>query len=227
MDKHDGKIVAIITLDAGHGALLRKYWAGAASSAYARVAIFDDAAALFDDAGRNDGALAGLIVFVNESQGVDFDDTAIPPALSHIPVHKIAEPYRFGQLLDVITQIQEAANPRAVLRIGNYCLDSLERALVPYAHSSRAGDITDDAQNHADAVIRLTEKEQEILLYLHAHGGVVDRHALLEEIWGYGANIETHTLETHIYRLRQKIEQNPSEPHYLITHENGYRLVSA
>ena len=73
--------------------------------------------------------------------------------------------------------------------------------------------------------LRLTEKETAILLYLNrAKGGVVSRDELLREVWGYNANVTTHTLETHIYRLRQKIETNPANAQLLITDAGGYRL---
>lgn len=73
--------------------------------------------------------------------------------------------------------------------------------------------------------IRLTEKEVEILLCLHARGGgVIARLDLLHQLWGYVDGVETHTLETHMYRLRQKIESDPSAPVFLITEENGYSL---
>ncbi|MAZ77032.1 MAG: hypothetical protein CMH31_07025 [Micavibrio sp.] len=72
----------------------------------------------------------------------------------------------------------------------------------------------------------LTEKERNILLLLHAAGDFpVSREKMLKEIWNYVPDIETHTLETHIYRLRQKIEQDPSEPKILVTEEKGYRLL--
>jgi DNA-binding response OmpR family regulator len=74
--------------------------------------------------------------------------------------------------------------------------------------------------------IRLTEKETNILKFLYrANDKVVPRDVLLHEVWGYNAGVTTHTLETHIYRLRQKIEPNPSEASLLVTESGGYRLV--
>ena len=73
--------------------------------------------------------------------------------------------------------------------------------------------------------VQLTEKERDLLLALHRRGGaIVTRRELLDEVWGYGDGIETHTLETHIYRLRQKIEDDPANPVHLMTEEPGYRL---
>ncbi|MBF9025012.1 response regulator [Rhodobacterales bacterium HKCCD6035] len=74
--------------------------------------------------------------------------------------------------------------------------------------------------------IRLTEKETNILKFLYrAQEGVVARDVLLHEVWGYNAGVTTHTLETHIYRLRQKIEPDPSNVQLLVTEGGGYRLV--
>lgn len=73
--------------------------------------------------------------------------------------------------------------------------------------------------------IRLTEKETEILKFLYrAEGKPVARETLLSEVWGYNAAVTTHTLETHIYRLRQKVEPDPSNAQYLLTDAGGYRL---
>ena len=73
--------------------------------------------------------------------------------------------------------------------------------------------------------IRLTEKETEILKYLYRAGGrAVARETLLSEVWGYNAAVTTHTLETHIYRLRQKIEPDPANARLLLTDPGGYRL---
>ena len=73
--------------------------------------------------------------------------------------------------------------------------------------------------------IRLTEKDVAILKYLYrSHARPVDRQKLLHEVWGYNSAVATHTLETHIYRLRVKIEANPRRPLLLITDNQGYRL---
>ncbi|MGH6763391.1 MAG: response regulator transcription factor [Phyllobacterium sp.] len=73
--------------------------------------------------------------------------------------------------------------------------------------------------------IRLTEKEAAIIKYLYRAGDkVITRDVLLEEVWGYNSGVTTHTLETHVYRLRQKIEQDPSNAQLLITESGGYKL---
>jgi len=74
--------------------------------------------------------------------------------------------------------------------------------------------------------VRLTEKETSILKYLYRAGDrTVGRDALLNEVWGYNAGVTTHTLETHVYRLRQKIERDPARAEILVTEPGGYRLV--
>ena len=78
-----------------------------------------------------------------------------------------------------------------------------------------------------DKKVRLTEKETNILKFLYrAQSNVVARDVLLHEVWGYNAGVTTHTLETHIYRLRQKIEPEPSNARLLVTESGGYRLVA-
>jgi DNA-binding response OmpR family regulator len=73
--------------------------------------------------------------------------------------------------------------------------------------------------------IRLTAKEVDILKFLYRQANrVVSRQLLLDEVWGYNAGVTTHTLETHVYRLRQKIEQDPTNCRLLITAPGGYRL---
>jgi DNA-binding response OmpR family regulator len=75
--------------------------------------------------------------------------------------------------------------------------------------------------------VRLTGKEAAVLKYLYRAGGVVARSELLEQVWGYNANTSTHTLETHIYRLRQKLEADPTRARLLINEDGGYRLYPA
>ena len=80
-------------------------------------------------------------------------------------------------------------------------------------------------KTHDNNEIQLTEKETDILKFLyHTVEDVVPRDILLHEVWGYNNSVTTHTLETHIYRLRQKIERNPSVAELLVTESGGYRL---
>ncbi len=68
--------------------------------------------------------------------------------------------------------------------------------------------------------------ETALLKYLYRAGDkVIGRDVLLDEVWGYNAGVATHTRETHIYRLRQKIERDPSDAQLLVTEQGGYRLV--
>ena len=76
-----------------------------------------------------------------------------------------------------------------------------------------------------DKKIRLTEKEASILKFLYRAGGKpVSRDVLLDEVWGYNSGVTTHPLETHVYRLRQKIEPDPQNVSILMTESGGYRL---
>ena len=103
--------------------------------------------------------------------------------------------------------------------------DSSEDAVFkvgPYLFRPAAKQLHDAARNKR---IRLTEKEAAILKFLYRAGGrPVPRNVLLNDVWGYNSNVTTHTLETHIYRLRQKIEPNPAETRILLTEAGGYRL---
>jgi DNA-binding response OmpR family regulator len=99
----------------------------------------------------------------------------------------------------------------AVFTIGRFTFRPSQKVLVEDANKRK---------------IHLTEKETAILKYLYRTGGqVVGREKLLVEVWGFNAAVTTHTLETHVYRLRQKIEKDPSRAEILITEQGGYRLV--
>ena len=124
----------------------------------------------------------------------------------------IAKPFRLGVLM---------ARLRAQLRQHEQSDDAVF-AVGPYNFKPAAKMLIDEA---ADRRIRLTEKETAILKYLYRAGGkAVPRDTLLHEVWGYNAQVTTHTLETHVYRLRQKIEPNPAEAALLLTEPGGYRL---
>ena len=84
---------------------------------------------------------------------------------------------------------------------------------------------SDSALQRGDETIRLTEKERDILMILIEAGGrPISRTDLLDRVWAYVDGVETHTLETHIYRLRQKIESDPTRPTLILTDEDGYRI---
>lgn len=124
----------------------------------------------------------------------------------------VTKPFRFGVLL---------ARIRAHLRSHEQSEDAVFK-IGPYSFRPSAK-ILMDAQ---EKKIRLTEKETSILKYLYRAGmKVVGRDVLLAEVWGYNSGVTTHTLETHIYRLRQKIEKDPSNAEILVTETGGYRLV--
>ena len=125
----------------------------------------------------------------------------------------VAKPFKFSVLL---------ARIRAQLRQHEQSEDAVFN-LGPYVFQPSAKTLTDEAGKK----VRLTEKETNILKFLHRAGGqVVSRDVLLHEVWGYNAGVTTHTLETHIYRLRQKIEPDPSNASLLLTESGGYRLAS-
>jgi len=93
----------------------------------------------------------------------------------------------------------------------------------PYAFRPSAKTLTN---NETEKKVHLTEKETAILKYLYRMGDrAVPRDVLLDEVWGYNAGVTTHTLETHIYRLRQKVEPDPTNAQILVTEPGGYRLV--
>ncbi|MFI4975186.1 MAG: response regulator transcription factor [Caulobacterales bacterium] len=124
----------------------------------------------------------------------------------------VTKPFKFNVLL---------AHIRAQLRSHEQSEDAVFR-IGPYEFRPAAKMLIDARQKK----IRLTDKETNILKYLYRAGGkVVSREELLTEVWGYNAGVTTHTLETHVYRLRQKIEPDPAGPKLLITEAGGYRLA--
>ncbi|RZO32248.1 MAG: response regulator transcription factor [Rhodospirillaceae bacterium] len=124
----------------------------------------------------------------------------------------ITKPFRFNVFM---------ARVRAQLRTHEQSDDAVF-TVGPYAFLPAAKMLTN---NETDRKIRLTEKETAILKFLYRAGGkVVSRDTLLDEVWGYNAGVNTHTLETHVYRLRQKVEPDPQRNAILVTEPGGYRL---
>ena len=124
----------------------------------------------------------------------------------------VVKPFKFAVLLARIrAQLrQHEASEDAIFRIGPYTFRPGAKILV----------------NEKGSKLKLTEKETAILRYLYRAGTrVVSRDTLLSEVWGYNAHVTTHTLETHIYRLRQKIETNPASARILVTEPGGYKLM--
>ncbi|MBZ0325913.1 MAG: response regulator transcription factor [Alphaproteobacteria bacterium] len=125
----------------------------------------------------------------------------------------ITKPFRLNVLL---------ARLRAHLRQHVQSEDAVF-TIGPYSFRPAAKLLLDEASN---LKVRLTEKETAILKYLYRAGdSVVGRDQLLHEVWGYNAGVTTHTLETHVYRLRQKIEREPGKAAILLTEPGGYRLA--
>jgi DNA-binding response OmpR family regulator len=126
----------------------------------------------------------------------------------------MTKPFRLGILLARLRAHlrQHEASEDAVFTIGQFSFHPGAKLLVEPGSNRK---------------IRLTEKESAILRYLYRAGEqAVSRETLLGEVWGYNAGVNTHTLETHIYRLRQKIERDPANAQILVTAPGGYRLVS-
>ena len=124
----------------------------------------------------------------------------------------VTKPFRFGVLLARIRAHlrQHEHSEDAVFKVGPYTFKPSAKMLI----------------REDNKKIRLTEKETAIIKFLYRAGEqVVGRDILLQDVWGYNAGVTTHTLETHIYRLRQKIERDPGHAEILVTESGGYKLI--
>ena len=121
------------------------------------------------------------------------------------------KPIKLSNLLTAISRKIVVENSGGKdLKIANYGFRRNEKVLINLDNKVR---------------VRLTEKETDILWQLwQAPQNELSRQKLLSDVWGYNDEISSHTLETHIYRLRKKIENSSSESFILTTTENGYRL---
>ncbi len=125
----------------------------------------------------------------------------------------VIKPFDLGILLARIRthMRQHEHSEDATLQIGPYTFHPPARTL---------------RHNATKREIMLSDKESAIVKYLYRAGdGVVACETLYAEIWDHGATLATHTLQTHIYRLRQKIEDDPSKPRIIVSEMGGYRIV--
>lgn len=119
-------------------------------------------------------------------------------------------PMRIGALLDYINRLSFENKEIKIINFGKTSLDTHSNVFT----------------NESGKKVNLTEKEGNLLIFLHKNkGSTITRDNILKEIWNYADDVETHTLETHIYRLRKKIEENPSKPKILLTADNGYTVI--
>ena len=127
----------------------------------------------------------------------------------------LTPPIRLGEVLDRIEQAHHhrKRRPSEIVSLGHHVrLNAQDRLLnLP-----------------GTPAIALTDTEVDILLALHrAEGEAIDRQTLMTDILGYHAEAETHTVETHIYRLRQKLDPVPALADLIITEKGAYRLWNA
>lgn len=161
-----------------------------------------------------DAALVKPLTQALKAMGLDTERVRVVDAAKDVPeaaayIYRSAiTPSRFGREIDQLRGIL-MRRPARAYAFGDYVLDIDQKCL-------RGGGADD---------IVLTGRECVLLEHLiNAAGQPVRREDLLHGVWGYNENVETHTLETHIYRLRQKIERDPSAPEVLLTSDEGYRL---
>ena len=190
----------------------------------AKILIIDDdarAREVLSDALEGLESFKGLCALCGSEDGdiADFPekDRVLVGDVGAIEAHfQLSKPVRLGRVLDCVSVLSKKQIRREAKRdieLGPWVLDSMHSVL-----KAKVG-------KHQDEEIRLTEKETEILVVLHENTNQsVSRDTLLKAVWGYVDGVETHTLETHIYRLRQKIEENPASPVFLLTTDDGYRF---
>ena len=142
------------------------------------------------------------------------DDPAAIKMLDSGATDCIVKPFKLGVLMARIRAHirQFEHSDEALLKIGRFLFSVGRKTLRP--------------EDGKTPTLRLTDKEGQILKYLYLHSDrLIDRDELLGEVWGYTAGVTTHTLETHVYRLRQKLEEHPSHATILVTEPGGYRLL--
>ena len=118
-------------------------------------------------------------------------------------------PIKFIDLIDIINTnlLKQKYSFQSNFNIKKYKLDMNSR-VISYEKKS----------------LKLTEKEVEIILFLHSKNNPQKIDILQKEVWGYSENLETHTVETHVYRLRKKINEVFNDENFLISTKDGYNI---
>lgn len=202
----------------------------------ANILLISPSAAFADDIKEQFGLYApDLILFDEWSDEVIFDAAVIDEDLEQARLFK--DKLRSAPVVFLGNDVAEDYNGFTVLNKPLRLEKLLDAVLAGINVFTRSGDVLlsfgryalDCAQKEVicetnGRVVKLTEREVAILCYLYkAHEKTVSKQELLSEVWGYNPDATTHTVETHIYRLRQKIEENGGEP-VIITEEAGYTL---
>ena len=171
-----------------------------------KITLYSPSQALFDHVER-------LLSHVQEPIDLSWVKGDYALCLDGGDLQKLSVPIRIGSIIDSLLSISSKDKGRwrqaEEVNLGEYTLFPREMAVLD-AHDQR---------------ITLTEKERDMLICLYqSNDHAISKGGLLDQVWGYGQGVETHTLETHIYRLRQKIEKDPSAPLFLVTTDDGYKL---
>jgi DNA-binding response OmpR family regulator len=119
-------------------------------------------------------------------------------------------PIKLSKLIEKINIqfLKQQFIEKSELCVGKYHLDLNSRELIL-----------------KDKVLKLTEKESSIIIYLKKNKEVTDIAQLQSEVWGHHSKLETHTVETHIYRLRKKVLTTFNDNNFIISKKNGYQIT--
>jgi DNA-binding response OmpR family regulator len=149
---------------------------------------------------------AGILIQDRESDaaGILYAEAKVESSLPSLNLLNFSYPIRF---LDLLSHIENLPYSQVIV-FSHFSLDLRDKILINLN--------TNETQ-------RVTEKESQLLHFFYQNKGVeISKDTLLQEIWAYHPDAETHTLETHIYRLRQKLEEDPNVPQVLLNCKDGY-----
>ena len=118
-------------------------------------------------------------------------------------------PIKFLKLLEKINVafLKQNFNEKSDVKVGRYIIDVNSREM-----------------RHENKLIKLTEKECEVIIYLSESNKTISIENLQLNVWGHQSQLETHTVETHIYRLRKKISENFNDNDFISSEKNGYKI---